>query len=470
MDRTMDNPVLSSSCCPPCRVMSDTENKENATINMEETVLSSASCGTTEAVVDSEKQAGHRSITAGEPTIMAFDGDAVLSGKEPLDKPSGRNPCNVGRNLEATVAPTKRRAGDLLSFEEGKRRRVITGSERMSSTQKKKSIRTLTLSSFFSVKKNTSGEEPVSIAKTVAAASACQLAAGSCSGDRQLEQVSDTVKEEHKGEGAGSVDSVSLVKVPTEARLVDPEGEMKATSEAAALWRQTLGDCWFDALKEELRLPYFRDCMQFIRQERQKYRVYPPSRLVFNAFKQTPLNAVKVVVVGQDPYHQPGQAMGLAFSVPRGIPLPPSLQNIFKEIARNYPGSKLVDQHTNRISSFVHGDLTSWASQGVFLLNSLLTVRESTPMSHRDAGWERFTTKVINVINTQCEGVVFLLWGKPAQKKSAGVSRCRHRILEAGHPSPLSVRFFQGCQHFLKCNELLRSMGKAEIYFASSSC
>nr|CEL64203.1 TPA: uracil-DNA glycosylase [Neospora caninum Liverpool] len=335
------------------------------------------------------------------------------------------------------MAPTKKRAGEFLSLAD-KKRPAIASSARPPSTARKGPVRTVTLSSFFSAKTNTSGKEQVYGTKPMTGASACQLATTASSGDLQREQLSaETRQEEQIGEGEKSVDSASLVKVPTGTLLVDPDGEMREPSEAAALWRQTLGDCWFDALKEELRLPYFRDCMQFIRRERQKYRVYPPPHLVFNAFKQTPLNAVKVVVVGQDPYHQPRQAM-------------------------------LMDPHTNRISSFVHGDLTAWASQGVFLLNSLLTVRESTPMSHRTAGWDRFTTKVIDVINTRREGVVFLLWGKPAQKKSAGVSRSRHRVLESGHPSPLSVRFFQGCQHFLRCNELLKSMGKEEVSFAPS--
>lgn len=465
----MDTPVLSSSADPPCKVHCDTENKENVTVNVEKTVLSSATCDTADVVVSPEKAVRKpKNANADESPTTTFDRDAPSSGKEPSEKLPGKRPCNEGGVLEAAMAPTKKRAGEFLSLAD-KKRPAIASSARPPSTARKGPVRTVTLSSFFSAKTNTSGKEQVYGTKPMTGASACQLATTASSGDLQREQLSaETRQEEQIGEGEKSVDSASLVKVPTGTLLVDPDGEMREPSEAAALWRQTLGDCWFDALKEELRLPYFRDCMQFIRRERQKYRVYPPPHLVFNAFKQTPLNAVKVVVVGQDPYHQPRQAMGLAFSVPRGIPLPPSLQNIFKEIARNYPGSKLMDPHTNRISSFVHGDLTAWASQGVFLLNSLLTVRESTPMSHRTAGWDRFTTKVIDVINTRREGVVFLLWGKPAQKKSAGVSRSRHRVLESGHPSPLSVRFFQGCQHFLRCNELLKSMGKEEVSFAPS--
>ncbi|KAF8817928.1 uracil-Dna glycosylase [Cardiosporidium cionae] len=138
---------------------------------------------------------------------------------------------------------------------------------------------------------------------------------------------------------------------------------------------------------------------------------------------------------------------GLCFSVPRGKPCPPSLKNILKEIGC--------------VSS--HGDLTSWSEQGVFLLNSLLTVVDSHPMAHKDSGWERFTDGVIDIINSRCENVIFLLWGKPAQKKAARVNRKKHHVLEAGHPSPLSVRFFQGCQHFKKCNEILRANGRDEI-------
>ncbi|KAF8819007.1 hypothetical protein IE077_001935 [Cardiosporidium cionae] len=202
-------------------------------------------------------------------------------------------------------------------------------------------------------------------------------------------------------------------------------------------WSYFLGD-EFEALRNELKKHYIQHCLSIVKRDRQTKKVYPPEHLVFNAFKLTPLGKVKVVIVGQDPYHQPGQAMGLCFSVPRGISCPPSLKNILKEIG----------------CTSNHGDLTSWGEQGVFLLNSLLTVVDSRPMSHKDLGWERFTDGVIDIINSRCENTrlsqVFKTdhhpidqHSKPAQKKAARVNRKKHHVLEAGHPSPLSVRFFQ---------------------------
>nr|AET50794.1 hypothetical protein [Eimeria tenella] len=149
--------------------------------------------------------------------------------------------------------------------------------------------------------------------------------------------------------------------------------------------------------------------------------------------------------------------MGLCFSVPRGVRPPPSLTNIFKEIDRSIPGPPSLP--------LAHGDLSSWAAQGVLLLNAILTVKRDSPMSHKDLGWERFTDEVLAVVNKTLEGVVFLLWGKAAQKKSSGVSPLRHKLLKAGHPSPLAVRLFTGCGHFAKCNELLQQMGKQPIDF-----
>ncbi|UKK02112.2 uracil-DNA glycosylase [Theileria orientalis] len=203
--------------------------------------------------------------------------------------------------------------------------------------------------------------------------------------------------------------------------------------------KNLMGDEWFDVLNSEINKPYFKSLWSRVLTERNSKRVYPPAHLVFNAFKLTPLSKIKVVIVGQDPYHQPKQAMGLCFSVPRGVMLPPSLRNILSEI-----GTK----------SF-HGDLSSWASQGVFLLNSILTVVDSQPMSHKLYGWDTFTDQVINIINDTRENVVFLLWGRSAQQKCSKISNSKHYVLTCGHPSPLSIKHFKGCNHFNKCNDYL---------------
>lgn len=197
---------------------------------------------------------------------------------------------------------------------------------------------------------------------------------------------------------------------------------------------------WFDELKGELQKSYFKNMYLRIKEERKLKVIYPPENLVFNAFMKTPLSQVKVVIVGQDPYHQKGQAMGLSFSVPMGIKIPPSLKNMLKEIKQ--------ESH--------HGNLISWSNQGVFLLNSSLTVEDSKPMSHKNYGWERFTDKVIDIINEKRSKIVFMLWGNFAIKKCAKIDTKKHFILKAGHPSPLSIKHFQNCDHFNKCNTILK--------------
>ncbi|KJP89849.1 uracil-DNA glycosylase [Plasmodium fragile] len=204
---------------------------------------------------------------------------------------------------------------------------------------------------------------------------------------------------------------------------------------------------WYEHLKDELRKSYFQKMYLKIKEERKTKVIYPPARLVFNAFLKTPLSNIKVVIVGQDPYHQKGQAMGLCFSVPVGIKIPPSLKNMLKEIK----------QTSN------HGDLISWAEQGVFLLNTSLTVEENKPASHKNYGWETFTDKVINIINEKKEKIIFMLWGNFAIKKCSKIDTKKHFILKAGHPSPLSVRHFANCDHFNKCNEILKRHGMAPI-------
>ncbi|KAF7458575.1 Uracil-DNA glycosylase [Cryptosporidium felis] len=212
--------------------------------------------------------------------------------------------------------------------------------------------------------------------------------------------------------------------------------------------RNYFGDEWFEILKAEFLEPYFVRCMKKVRERRKVCKVYPPEEKMFSSFFATPINKISVVILGQDPYHQPGQAMGLSFSVPKGIPIPPSLRNIFKEIGKETPK---------------HGDLTSWANQGVFLLNSLLSVEEGKPMSHKEFGWERFTSAVISKINDLERPIVFMLWGKHAQSKASAVCRRRHLVLESGHPSPLSQKKFIGCNHFNKCNDFLRKIQRREI-------
>ncbi len=210
---------------------------------------------------------------------------------------------------------------------------------------------------------------------------------------------------------------------------------------------------WQKILEEELKAPYMLQLAAFLKQERAGGTpVYPPEDLVFNAFQKAPFDKVNVVIVGQDPYHGPGQAHGLSFSVPAGVPPPPSLQNIFKEIAQDVgvPVPK-------------HGCLTAWAKQGVMLLNATLTVRQGQPMSHFGKGWEQFTDAVIERLNEREDPVIFVLWGNSAKKKGAKINS-RHFILTAPHPSPLSAHSgFFGCRHFSRINELLKKQNKTQI-------
>ena len=212
-------------------------------------------------------------------------------------------------------------------------------------------------------------------------------------------------------------------------------------------------ESWKEALSEEFNAPYFSELKKFLVDEKKKHQVYPPGPMIFNAFNHTPLDKVKVVLLGQDPYHGPGQAQGLCFSVPDGIRQPPSLQNIFKEIAD--------DIGTPPPPS---GDLTRWASQGILLLNATLTVRARTPGSHQGKGWEQFTDAAIKVVSKTRENVVFLLWGRYAQNKAALINPSKHLVLKAAHPSPFSAHNgFFGCKHFSKTNEWLKNHGLKEI-------
>lgn len=212
---------------------------------------------------------------------------------------------------------------------------------------------------------------------------------------------------------------------------------------------------WHDVLASEKEKPYFIQTLSAVAHERaQGVTVYPPQKDVFNAFRFTELGAVKVVILGQDPYHGPNQAHGLSFSVLPGIVPPPSLVNMYKELANDIPGF----QRPN------HGYLESWARQGVLLLNTVLTVEAGKAHSHARFGWETFTDRVIATLNEHREGVVFLLWGSHAQKKGSIIDRQRHHVLQAPHPSPLSAhRGFFGCRHFSQANAWLEQRGEAPI-------
>ncbi|GGJ82370.1 uracil-DNA glycosylase [Pseudomonas matsuisoli] len=207
---------------------------------------------------------------------------------------------------------------------------------------------------------------------------------------------------------------------------------------------------WKEALREEFEKPYMKVLADFLRHEKASGKViYPPGPLIFNALNTTPLDQVKVVIIGQDPYHGPGQAHGLCFSVQPGVPAPPSLQNIFKELKRDL-----------NIDVPSHGYLQHWAEQGVLLLNTSLTVERANAGSHAKAGWQPFTDKVIEVVSAECPNVVFLLWGAHAQSKQRLIDPKKHLILKSAHPSPLSAhRGFLGNGHFSRCNKFLEQHG-----------
>lgn len=210
---------------------------------------------------------------------------------------------------------------------------------------------------------------------------------------------------------------------------------------------------WFELLKNEFNSKEFKELQTFLNNEYATYKIYPEAKNVFNALNLVKYDDVKVVIIGQDPYHQPHQAHGLCFSVLEGTKLPPSLQNIFKEI-EDETGKK---PNTN-------GNLTSWAKQGVLLLNSVLTVRESCPNSHKNKGWELITSKIIKLLSERKDPVIFLLWGANAIQLGKDIDRSRHYVLTCAHPSPLSAyNGFFGCGHFNKTNEILRKLGKKEI-------
>ena len=210
---------------------------------------------------------------------------------------------------------------------------------------------------------------------------------------------------------------------------------------------------WKSVLMDQFQSDYFGTLKEFLVEEKKKYTLYPPGNLIFNAFQRTPFDRVKVVILGQDPYHGKGQAHGLCFSVPRGIPKPPSLVNIFKELHSDL-GIPIPE----------HGNLEKWADQGVLLINATLTVRDSQAGSHQKRGWETFTNRVIEVVSKEKSGVVFLLWGRFAQAKESLIDSGKHLILKSAHPSPLSAyNGFFGCRHFSKTNDYLKKQEETGI-------
>ena len=210
---------------------------------------------------------------------------------------------------------------------------------------------------------------------------------------------------------------------------------------------------WKNALADEFGKPYFESLVRFLHKEKTEgKRIFPPGSQIFRAFDLTPVDKVKVVILGQDPYHGPGQAHGLSFSVPEGVPAPPSLKNIFKEIE--------TDMGV-RMSGYPN--LENWARQGVLLLNAVLTVRSGEAASHSKIGWEQFTDAVIRYVSNNCEGVVFMLWGNFARGKRELIDASRHCVLEAAHPSPLARGAFFGCSHFSRANAWLTAAGRTPI-------
>lgn len=209
---------------------------------------------------------------------------------------------------------------------------------------------------------------------------------------------------------------------------------------------------WHEVLAGELRKPYWASLAAFVDDERAKHQVFPPEEDVFNALRLTPYESVRVFLLGQDPYHDDGQAHGLCFSVRPGVKVPPSLRNVYKELADDL-GCTIPD----------HGNLESWAEQGVLMLNAVLTVRAHEPNSHKDKGWEKLTDAIIRAVSAKAETVVFVLWGGYARKKAKLVDGTRHGLIEGAHPSPLSVKKFLGSRPFSQVNDALRAAGRGTI-------
>ncbi|XP_028851733.1 uracil-DNA glycosylase isoform X2 [Denticeps clupeoides] len=270
---------------------------------------------------------------------------------------------------------------------------------------------------------------------------------------------------EERNEKEAGHENVKRLKPDGAGGLSPEQLERVARNKQAALERRAghcapggVGESWRRALSSEFGKQYFSTLMAFVAEERQKHTVYPPQHQVFTWTQMCAIEDVKVVILGQDPYHGPGQAHGLCFSVQKPVPPPPSLVNMYKELESDIEGFK----HPG------HGDLTGWAKQGVLLLNAVLTVRAHQANSHKDRGWEAFTDAVIQWLSSNQDGLVFMLWGAYAQKKGAAIDRKRHHILQTVHPSPLSAhRGFFGCKHFSRTNEMLQKSKKTPVDWAA---
>ncbi|XP_037337875.1 uracil DNA glycosylase a isoform X2 [Pungitius pungitius] len=275
---------------------------------------------------------------------------------------------------------------------------------------------------------------------------------------KDLNEVEEDAKDPKKlKSSAGQPEPCSPSPAPLSREQLDKMARNKKSALEKLASAQTpvgFGDSWREALSQEFAKPYFKQVMDFVSEERKRFTVYPPAEHVFTWTQTCDIREVKVVILGQDPYHGPNQAHGLCFSVKRPVRPPPSLENMYKEIVSDVEGF----QHPG------HGDLTGWSKQGVLLLNAVLTVRAHQANSHKDKGWETFTDAVVQWLSNNLEGLVFMLWGAYAQKKGAAINRKRHHILQTVHPSPLSShRGFFGCKHFSKANELLKKSGKSPV-------
>ncbi|XP_052226450.1 uracil-DNA glycosylase-like isoform X2 [Dreissena polymorpha] len=269
------------------------------------------------------------------------------------------------------------------------------------------------------------------------------------------------VVQEDASPGKENIEIQTSVELSPEQKQRIEENKRKAFEKLQAKKLETsqsllvnFGESWKRALEAEFGKPYFEELTKFVTSERSKGTVFPPAENVFTWTRACPVDQVKVVILGQDPYHGTGQAHGFAFSVLPGIPPPPSLLNMYKELESDIEGFKRPG----------HGYLQGWASQGVLMLNAVLTVRAHQANSHKDKGWEKLTDAAISHLNKNTSGLVFMLWGSYAQKKGGYIDKEKHHILTGVHPSPLSAhRGFFGCKHFSKCNELLTKSGKAPI-------
>lgn len=262
---------------------------------------------------------------------------------------------------------------------------------------------------------------------------------------RKFEEVEEKVKEKDVCVDAQSKEDMHITKA---------RSKILKLSKEIPLLTPNIGQSWYDALEPQFEQDYFRKLSDHVTKERESHTIFPSPEEVWSWTTKNDIKDTKVVILGQDPYHGPGQAHGLCFSVKPGVASPPSLVNIYKELVTDIPGFETPG----------HGYLGGWADQGVLLLNACLTVRKGEANSHKGRGWEKLTDAVVKWISINCSGVVFLLWGLPAQKKAAVVDGTKHYLLKSVHPSPLSAyRGFLGCRHFSQCNKLLEQQGKDPI-------